>query len=191
MSVYQTIYHLSKNAGRFFKLSNRKNGAVMKNLKKAERAVIALTLFCLIFTAGYFVGRGSAVQVLSFDKLAEVTVSETKSPMAEITASGDIIPTVSEPDVLDVEVSDASPSPIITPSANISIMSPENSGKININTASSAKLDELPGIGPVLAQSIIDYREKIGGFKRIEEIKDVDGIGVKKFNAMKDMISVG
>lgn len=62
--------------------------------------------------------------------------------------------------------------------------------KININTASKETLETLPGIGEVLAQRIIDLREKRGGFKRVEEIQDVSGIGVKKFEAIKDLITV-
>ncbi|MCR4432453.1 MAG: helix-hairpin-helix domain-containing protein, partial [Caldiserica bacterium] len=62
--------------------------------------------------------------------------------------------------------------------------------KININTASAKELESLPGIGPVLAQRIVDYRAQKGGFKSIEEIKEVSGIGDKRFEAIKDLITV-
>lgn len=62
--------------------------------------------------------------------------------------------------------------------------------KININTCTQADLESLPGIGSVLAQRIIDYRKANGGFKDIEEIKEVSGIGDKKFEAIKDLITV-
>ncbi len=67
---------------------------------------------------------------------------------------------------------------------------PPTEGKININTAPKDLLETLPGIGEVLAQRIIDLREKRGGFKRVEEIKDVSGIGAKKYEAIKDLITV-
>lgn len=65
------------------------------------------------------------------------------------------------------------------------------SNLININTASQKELEELPGIGPTLSQRIIDYREKNGYFQTIEDIKKVSGIGDKKFEAIKDLITVG
>lgn len=63
-------------------------------------------------------------------------------------------------------------------------------GKINLNTASVSQLDSLPGIGATYAQRIIDYRNSHGGFKSIDEIKNVKGIGDKTFEKFKDMISV-
>ncbi len=62
--------------------------------------------------------------------------------------------------------------------------------KLNINTASLAELDTLPGIGPAIAQRIIDYRTQNGDFKTIEEIKKVRGIGDALFNQIKDLITV-
>jgi competence protein ComEA len=63
-------------------------------------------------------------------------------------------------------------------------------GKININTADLSKLKEIPGVGDVKAKSIIDYREKNGGFKSIEDIKNIDGIGEKTFEKIKDSITI-
>ena len=68
--------------------------------------------------------------------------------------------------------------------------SPSGSGKINLNTASAEELEELPGIGPVLAQRIIDYREKHGYFKRIEDVQNVSGIGSKRFEQIKDLVTI-
>ncbi|HHY82647.1 MAG TPA: transporter [Clostridiales bacterium] len=62
--------------------------------------------------------------------------------------------------------------------------------KVNINKADQAQLETLPGIGPAKAQKIIEYREKHGGFKTIEEIMNVSGIGEKTYEALKDQIDI-
>ncbi len=64
-------------------------------------------------------------------------------------------------------------------------------GKINVNAATIEELDTLPGIGPAIAQRIIDYREANGPFKTIEEITLVSGIGDATYDKIKDGITVG
>ena len=65
-------------------------------------------------------------------------------------------------------------------------------GKLNINTATAEEMDSfLPGIGKTLAQNIIDYRNKNGRFKTIDELTKVDSIGKgKRFEKIKDLITV-
>lgn len=67
---------------------------------------------------------------------------------------------------------------------------PDNTGKLNINTASAEALDALPGIGPVLAQRIIAYREEKGPFSSISELTQVEGIGEERLLLIYDMITV-
>lgn len=70
--------------------------------------------------------------------------------------------------------------------------SSESSGsdKININTAEEEKLKELPRIGDAMAKRIKEYRDKNGSFKRIEDLRNVKGIGPKLYEEIKDKISV-
>ncbi len=62
---------------------------------------------------------------------------------------------------------------------------------VNLNTASKDELVALPGIGPAKAQAIIDYRKAHGAFKSVEELKDVKGIGAKRYEKLKGEITVG
>ena len=62
--------------------------------------------------------------------------------------------------------------------------------KISLNDADIEKLIELPGIGEKTALKIIEYRNKYGGFKSIDEIKNISGIGDKKYAKIKDLITV-
>ncbi len=62
--------------------------------------------------------------------------------------------------------------------------------KVNINKASEAELAKLPQIGPAMAKEIVAHRTQKGPFKKIEDIKQVKGIGEKKFEAIKDLITV-
>lgn len=62
---------------------------------------------------------------------------------------------------------------------------------VDINTASAAELDTLPGIGEKLAAAIVSYREAQGAFRDIEDIMNVPGIGAGKFEKFRDRITVG
>lgn len=65
-----------------------------------------------------------------------------------------------------------------------------STGKININKASQSELKQINGIGDSTANKIIDYRENVGKFKKIEDIKEVKGIGDAKFEAIKNRITI-
>lgn len=110
------------------------------------------------------------------------------------------IPTISIPSVIYVDsdtqssaagdASEASEARMISStSGNDAQSSSGDSSKVNINTATADELDEkLNGVGPAMAEKIIEYRTKIGRFSDIEEIKNVSGIGEKTFEKFKDMI---
>jgi competence protein ComEA len=66
---------------------------------------------------------------------------------------------------------------------------PMSGGKVNLNTADSAALESLPGIGPALAQRIVDYRQTHGPFERIEDLMQVSGIGEATFEEVKELIT--
>ena len=72
-----------------------------------------------------------------------------------------------------------------TPAAKAS-----SSGPLNLNTATVAQLEALPGIGKSVAERILQYREKSGGFKKVEDLMNVRGIGEKSFLKLKPLITV-
>jgi competence protein ComEA len=67
---------------------------------------------------------------------------------------------------------------------------PAAGGRVNLNTATVADLDALPGIGPVLAQRIVDHRARAGRFASVDELNDVSGIGPAIFAGLADLVAV-
>jgi competence protein ComEA len=67
---------------------------------------------------------------------------------------------------------------------------PRTASLVNLNTATAAQLETLPGIGAKTAARIIEYRQKVGGFKKIEELMNVRGVGEKSFLKLKPLIAV-
>ncbi|MFC5471633.1 helix-hairpin-helix domain-containing protein [Cohnella suwonensis] len=63
-------------------------------------------------------------------------------------------------------------------------------GLLNLNAASQAQLESLPGIGPSKAKAIIDYREKRGEFRNVEELRDIKGIGPKIYEKVAQRVTV-
>jgi len=78
--------------------------------------------------------------------------------------------------------------------APVALASPSSSaggGLIDLNTASLDALQEIPGVGPVIAQRIVTYREQNGGFQTVEQLLEVSGIGESTFAQMQPMVTVG
>ena len=117
--------------------------------------------------------------------------------LAEILTDGqqifvaEVIPAAPPPTDSQLPIADnPSSTPTRQPSAANSPPPAASAGPININTASQAELETLPRIGPAIALRIIEYRGTYGPFARIEDIKNVKGIGDATFNAIKDYITV-
>lgn len=79
---------------------------------------------------------------------------------------------------------------VISRNENVSNQVNRQEAKVNINTATQTQLEILPGIGPSTAMKIITYRNEKGKFNKIEDIKEVNGIGENKYDKIKDLISI-
>jgi len=78
-----------------------------------------------------------------------------------------------------------------TKAARATKAAPAPAAPVNINTATQAQLESLPGVGAKAAQRILDYRKQNGGFKKIEDLMNVKGFGEKTFLKLKPMLTVG
>ena len=89
---------------------------------------------------------------------------------------------------LDIPYMEGASPVMVTPGVEVITNTTE---LININTASQAELESLPGIGPTTAQKIIEYRDANGPFVAAEDIINVSGIGPGTYERIKDLITVG
>ena len=161
-------------------------------LRRLEFVVIGVTLAFACFMGGFFTGRSwSAVNIVAVatdagsESGATEPVGSTQQPLPEATPQSDI----KDPVTGDTEALPGDPEPG-GPSGAAGLPT-AGDGKININKASRSELMDLPGIGNVLASRIVDYREQHGDFSRIEDIRNVSGIGEKRYEAIQDKITVG
>ena len=123
----------------------------------------------------YYVSRGSRVcdVVQQANGLTDLAAPETLNLAREVKDGEQII--VRSVDELSLAYSD--------PSQNGSLL-------ININGATAEQLEQLPGIGPSLAQKIVSYRNAQGAFTSIDDLKNVSGIGDKKLDSIRDYVCV-
>ncbi|NWG34056.1 MAG: helix-hairpin-helix domain-containing protein [Chloroflexi bacterium] len=82
-------------------------------------------------------------------------------------------------------------SPVIPTPAPGLVLTPSDFELVNINTAAAFELETLPGVGPTLAQKIVEYRDQNGPFLSTEDIINVSGVGPGTYERIKDLITVG
>ena len=140
-------------------------------MSKAEGIAVLLTVLLLSLALGFYIGRDTAQGTV---------VIETAKPEA-VSALDSIVPAEPQtnPQADSVAEESAVPEEL-----------PEPEYPLDINTATVDDLDDLPKIGPVLAQRIVDYRTANGDFQFIEELMNVEGIGEVIFEKIKEFVEV-
>ena len=137
--------------------------------RRVELALAALTALFAAFCLGFFLGRNTVPQTIT---------TETERPQTQTAA----LP-AAQPEEQTVQTEQ--------PEQSEQAEEPVQSGQpVNINAASAETLDTLPGIGPVLAQRIVDWRAQYGAFSSVEQLTDVPGIGEAKLEKIRAMITV-
>ena len=135
--------------------------------KTAELLLLLLVAAVLAFSSGYALGEAnrSGTVELAVQHSAEPAQSSRTLPSTD---------TSPEPSTLSEQTA----------------ATERTGGLLDLNTAGKEELMELPGIGDVLAERIIAYRQECGGFYAVEDLLNVEGIGEKRLDAIRDLITV-
>ena len=161
---------------------NPSGEAVTLRPAPTERPVIVYIAGAVPRPGVYALPEGSRVQ----DAIAAAGGFLAEAQRTEINLAAFLI----DGEKLDIPFAEGGSAVLPTPVENTGLPS-SSTELININTASSAELESLPGIGPTTAQKIIEYREQNGVFVSIEDIINVSGIGPGLYERIKDLITVG
>ena len=149
--------------------------------KQAVNILLSVTMMLCTFLAGFFFGRyynDAPVLVSHLVAPAETTVPTVTTFPAETTVPAEISVTTTAAKITATET--------IPPATEAK----PKSQLININTATAAQLETLPGIGEVIAQRIVDYRNEHGPFQSVYALTNVKGIGEKRLADLIHLITV-
>lgn len=115
----------------------------------------------------------------SFDRTHDLAVKPSEERQAEIPAHSGPATAVSPAPVASL------PEPVIT-----AVPKRSHDSLLDLNRATEQDFDALPGIGPKLAERIMEYRQSVGAFHALDELRDVKGIGKKKFERIRPLVTV-
>ena len=145
---------------------------------------ISWLIYCIMavlcaFSLGWVLGSGGTHETVTVQVSSQP--QETKeTPASQETQTPEAPEETQEEAPLELEEAEQ----------QTQLPAPTEEAPLNLNTATQAELELLPGIGPVLAQAILDYRDSFGGFSTKEQLKEVSGIGEKRYAAVEALITV-
>ena len=148
-----------------------------------SRLIYGILALVCAFALGWVLGSGGARETVSVTVAAP---SETASALEE-TASA---PAADETAAAEAATTDGASAASAAETQDLALQEPTREKPLNLNTATQAQLELLPGIGPALAQAILDYRAEFGPFTAPEQLMEVPGIGEKRFAAVEQLIDV-
>lgn len=145
---------------------------------------ISWLIYCIMavlcaFSLGWVLGSGGTHETVTVQVSSQP--QETKeTPASQETQTPEAPQETQEEAPLELEEAEQ----------QTQLSAPTEEAPLNLNTATQAELELLPGIGPVLAQAILDYRDSFGGFSAKEQLMEVSGIGEKRYAAVEALITV-
>jgi len=139
--------------------------------------IIKLVMFAATMGVVFWIGWTLPT---TFDRARDLAVNPSEGPQAEI-ASGNGRATA---------VSPAPVTPLPNQPATAAAPKRSHRGLLDLNRATEQDVDALPGIGPKLAERIMKYRQSMGAFHSLDELREVKGIGNKKFERIRPLVTV-
>ncbi|MFQ5517009.1 MAG: helix-hairpin-helix domain-containing protein [Acidimicrobiia bacterium] len=141
-------------------------------------------------STAHFEEPGIVVHVAGAVVAPGVVVLSPSSRVADAVAASGGFATDADPSVVNLAAELVDGQQVVVPRLGEAPASQVMSGVITVNSATAANLEDLPGVGPVLAGRIVAFREEHGPFRVVEDLLDVPGIGEAKLAALRDLVRV-